>query len=373
MALSLIIILLIIYFYTLLIILFYIEIEKDPGLNDDNPEHLRPLSIVVPFRNEAEHLHGLIEDLEVQSYPAHLWELIFVDDHSEDESASIINSLIVDTPGFNYLRLPPGKSGKKAALYEGIKKAKQHWIIQVDADCRVGPGFLSSHVLFLERHPSDMVAGLISTRKGGGSFLETFERLDMLALMGSSAGSFSLGRPMMCSGANLSYSRDLYLETRSFDPEQSTASGDDMFLMIGGRKLNRTLRYNTSRESMVETGVVKDLRRLIIQRMRWGSKTGAYRMPDIQLLALLVSLTNISILLMPLWIILFPGMWPWLTGACFAKSLADFMLLFKITGITGSRADLKMFIPVSLLYYPFFLVSMLGSLLGIKRWKKPLK
>ena len=373
MALTLIIILLIIYCYTLLIILFYIEIEKDSGMYDENPEHLRPLSIIVPFRNEAEHLPGLIGDLVAQSYPAHMWELIIVDDHSEDDSASIITSLIDDIPGFSYLRLPPGKSGKKAALYEGIQKAKHNWIIQVDADCRVGPGFISSHVMFLERHPSDMVAGLVSTRKGGGSFLETFERLDMLALVGSSAGSFSLGRPMMCSGANLSYSRELYLETRSFDPEQSTASGDDMFLMIGGRKLNRTLRYNTSRESMVETGAVKDLRRLIVQRMRWGSKTGAYRMPDIQLLALLISLTNISILLMPLWMMLFPGMWPWLAGAYLAKSLADFMLLFRITGITGSRADLKMFIPVSLLYYPFFLVSMLGSLLGKQGWKKPLK
>ena len=76
---------------------------------------------------------------------------------------------------------------------------------------------------------------------------------------------------------------------------------------------------------------------------------------------------------MPLWMILFPGMWAWLAGAYIAKSLADFMLLFRMTGITGSRADLKMFIPVSLLYYPIFLVSMLGALLGKQAWKKSLK
>ena len=52
-------------------------------------------------------------------------------------------------------------------------------------------------------------------------------------------------------------------------------------------------------------------------------------MPDIQLLALLVSLANISILLMPLWFILFPGAWPWLAGACLLKTLADFMLLLQ--------------------------------------------
>ena len=79
MALPVIIILLIVYFYTLLILLFYLEIEKEPDLKDEVPEHPRPVSIVVPFRNEAEHLPGLIEDLAVQFYPDHMWELIFVD------------------------------------------------------------------------------------------------------------------------------------------------------------------------------------------------------------------------------------------------------------------------------------------------------
>ena len=92
-------------------------------------------------------------------------------------------------------------------------------------------------------------------------------------------------------------------------------------------------------------------------------------MPDIQLLAVLVTLANISILLMPLWLILYPGLWPWLAGTYFVKSLADFMLLFRVTGIAGARNNLKLFLPVSLLYYPFFMLSVLGALRGRPDWK----
>jgi len=170
----------------------------------------------------------------------------------------------------------------------------------------------------------------------------------------------------MCSGANLSYSRELYLETRPFDPEERVASGDDMFLLIGARKLGRTCSFMSNRESIVRTAPQKNPAAMLSQRVRWSSKAGNLRMPDIQLLGVLVSLTNISILLMPLWIILFPAWWPWLAGAWIIKTLADFLLLFKMTGICGSRSDLRVFLPVSLLYYPYFMAILLYAL-----WRKP--
>jgi len=369
MALPLIILLLICYGYTLLVLLFYLEVDQDPELAEDPIKSLRSVSVVVPLKNEEDHLPGLLDDLARQSFPDELLEVIFVDDHSGDSSASILAKWTGAHARFRYLSLPPGVSGKKKALSYGIEYAEHDWIIQVDADCRLGPGFITAHMAFLEKHPSDLVAGIVTTGKGSGSFLESFERLDVLALAGSSAGSFGLGRPMMCSGANLAYSRKLHKETRSFDPENTVASGDDMFMMIGARKLGRTLSFIGNRESIVRTDPQKDLPGLIAQRIRWGAKAGGYKMPDIQLLALLVSLCNISMLLMPLWIMLFSLWWPWLAGAWLIKTLADFVLLYKMTGITGSRSDLKLFLPVSLLYYPYFLLTMLGALRGRPVWK----
>lgn len=370
MALPVIILLLISYGYSLLVLLFYLEIDHDPDPPGDLPLNPGSVSVIVPLRNEEDHLPGLLDDLTEQSYPAELYEVIFVDDHSVDCSASILEKRASACERFRYLRLAAGSSGKKRALFHGIEHAKHDWIIQVDADCRLDPGFISSHMAFLEKHPSDLVAGIVTTGRGFGSFLESFERLDILALAGSGAGSFSLGRPMMCSGANLAYSRKLYEETRSFDPHTTLASGDDMFMMIGARKLDRTLSFITYPESIVRTKPQERLSKLILQRIRWGSKTPRYFQLDIMLLALLVSLCNISMLLMPLWIILFLSWWPWLAGAWLIKTLADFMMLYRMTGITASRSDLKRFLPVSLLYYPYFITTLLGSLRGKVVWKE---
>lgn len=369
MALPVIILLLIIYGYTLIILLFSLEIERDVDPSADPLDPPTCVSVVVPFRNEEDHLPGLLEDFAGQTYPAEHMEIIFVDDHSEDGSVSIVTSGASQKEHFHHLELPPQMSGKKKALAHGIQHAKHERIIQVDADCRLGPGFIAAHMAFHEKHPSDLVAGIVTTRKGGGSFLEIFDRLDILSLIGAGAGSFNVGRPMMCSGANLSYSRELYLETRSFDPEDTVASGDDMFLMIGARKLGRTLSFISKREAIVRTGPQKKLPALITQRIRWSSKAGVLKMPDIQLLALLVVLTNLSILLMPLWLLLFSALWPWLAGAWILKSLADFVLLYKMTGICGSRSDMKLFLPVSLLYYPYFLVIVFGALCSRPKWK----
>jgi hypothetical protein len=223
---------------------------------------------------------------------------------------------------------------------------------------------------FLKNNPSDLVAGLVLGSRERGGFPEAYERLDLMSLAGSGAGSFALGRPMMCSGANLSYSRDLYMETRRFDPVELSESGDDMFLMIGARKLKRTLAYNIAPEASVETAPVRSFRKLLRQRIRWGAKSYHYGLADIQGLALLVSLTNLGILLLPLWCILYTGLWPWLAGAWLIKSLTDLLLLFRISGISHQRDVLWWFIPVSLVYYPVFFISMVGALLGKSGWKR---
>jgi biofilm PGA synthesis N-glycosyltransferase PgaC len=375
MALPVIFFILILYGYALVTLVFSFEIEReDDTAEKDLPEQPRSVSVIVPFRNETDQLEGIVKDLASQSYPDELWEVIFIDDHSDDGSFAKVESLLESNKlsGRNFYihSLAPGKSGKKKALSHGIGQAKYDWIIQVDADCRLGPGFIASHMLFLEKHPSDLVAGLVKTGRERTGFLASYERLDMLSLMGIAAGSFGLERPMLCSGANLAYSRELYLEARSFDPENIISSGDDMFLMIGARKLGKTMNFTTRKRSMVETSPVKDFRKLIQQRIRWGSKTAFYRMTDIQSLAVLVSLANLIILFMPLWIVLMTGSWPWLVGGWILKTFADFILLWRITGAAGNRVDMRQFIPVSLIYYPIFVITLAGILLGKPVWKR---
>ena len=370
MALPVIIILCFLSAYALVFFLISSGVKRSEQPPIGEKESTRKVSIIIPFRDEAQNLPFLLDDLLAQSYPKDLCEVVFVDDHSQDESRAIVDSMTSGVYGYHSLCLPEDRAGKKAALFHGIQHALSEYLIQVDADCRMGPEFIASHMAFLEKHPADLVAGIVLSYKGAGGFLEVFERLELMALAATGVGSFALGRPMMCSGANLAYSRELYMATRSFDPVESTESGDDMFLMIGARKLKRNMAYLTAPEAMVETAPATSFRKLLVQRIRWGAKTTHYGMPDIQMLALLVSISNVAVFFMPLCLVLFTGSWPWLAGACILKSLADFVLLSRFSVFSHQQSSLRWFVPAMLAYYPVFLMTLLGVFLGRSRWKR---
>ncbi len=328
-----------------------------------------PVTLIIPFRDEQDGIQDLAGDLINQTYPADLMRVIFVNDHSQDSSRELLESMILNHPGYVCLDLPGERAGKKEAIACGMEYAKSEWIIQLDADCRVGPGFVASHMGFREKYQPDLVAGLVTTREEGRGFLESLDRLDLLGLVGTGAGSFYYRRAVMCSGANLAYSRELYLETRSYDPGKAVASGDDMFLMIGARKLGKKLCQLVAWEAIVSTGSARTLGEFIRQRIRWGSKTVHYGMPDIQLLALLVTATNMLVLLLPIFIFIFPGAWPWLMSSFLLKTAADFAVLYTVTGYTGQKKSLWMFLPVTLVHYISQLVILAGSLVARSTWK----
>ncbi|MEN8228942.1 MAG: glycosyltransferase [Bacteroidota bacterium] len=342
------------------------RLRKNQTLSQDDPVSV---TVIIPFRNEKERLPDLVRDLARQSYPKDHVNVIFVNDHSQDGSKESLKLLIGNNSRFICLDLPGDKSGKKEALSLAVQHAKSEWIIQTDADCRVGPQFIASHMAFREKHNSDMVAGLVTTREGAGGLLEYFERLDLLSLVGAGAGSFHFNMPLMCNGANLAYSRKLFHETRPYDPAGKLASGDDMFLMIGAWKLGKSLSYNASREGMVQTLPVRNLGELIAQRIRWGSKTVHYRTPHIQSVGLLVAITNFLILLIPVSLFLAPGYWHWLLLAFIIKTLGDFWILYRVTGLSGQRKSLRAFLPVSIVYYLFQMVITAGSLFMPPVWK----
>ncbi|MEY4054137.1 MAG: hypothetical protein RL034_1055, partial [Bacteroidota bacterium] len=47
-------------------------------------------SVVIPARNEAANIESCIKGILLQNYPTHLFEIIVVDDFSEDNTAQIV-------------------------------------------------------------------------------------------------------------------------------------------------------------------------------------------------------------------------------------------------------------------------------------------
>jgi biofilm PGA synthesis N-glycosyltransferase PgaC len=370
MAVEIGITLIILLLYSVVMFVLFLGILRLKPVRTEQPVTYRRVAVIVPYRNEAESLPVLLGDLSVQSYPTAFYSVVLVNDHSTDDSAAMAAALTGNNPRFKCLDLPGDREGKKAAIEFAVSQVQEEWIIQTDADCRVGPDFIAAHMSFLSVHPSDLVAGMITTERSRKPLLDAFERLDLLGLTGAGAGSYPFGRPLMCSGANLLYSRDLFLETRKNDPGKKIASGDDMFLLIGARKLGRKISYNPGRPAMAITGAIPDWKELMVQRIRWGGKSLHYRMGDLQALAILVVLAALGVLLIPLFLALLPGYSAWLLGAFGLKAGTDFLVLWAISGLTGQRKVLRWYLPVLIIYYPFLVTVSVGSVLAKVQWKQ---
>ena len=87
--------------YSFLIIFYWRTWVKIPSFVAGASTQTRPVSIIVPARNEKKNIARLLSSLQLQSYPAQLTETIVVDDHSEDDTADIARKF----PGVTVVQL----------------------------------------------------------------------------------------------------------------------------------------------------------------------------------------------------------------------------------------------------------------------------
>lgn len=107
-----------------------------------------PISVLIPVRNEAENIAGLISSLTSQCHLKSL-EIIFIDDSSEDgtsKSLSEAKSAGVPIKIISAPVLPNGWLGKPWALQQGYLKARGEIIVTLDADVRLTPDAIAQTV-----------------------------------------------------------------------------------------------------------------------------------------------------------------------------------------------------------------------------------
>ena len=89
------------------------------------------ITVIIPFRNEAERLAGLINS--ILSSSQYVKQFIFINDHSSDNSSEIIQASLGGLP-YLIVDLPVHLAGKKQAIKFGINQATTSFILTLDAD-----------------------------------------------------------------------------------------------------------------------------------------------------------------------------------------------------------------------------------------------
>ena len=329
--------------------------EYKPGRIENAP----CFSVILPFRNEENHLPGILNDLSMQDFPSDKVEVILVNDHSEDQSLSVARQFCRHHGNFVLIVLPDGRAGKKEAIHAGILAARHEIIVTTDADCRAGRQWLSTLASFYQDVAPAMIIGLVIPQSGENGLFSYFQKLESISLTGAGAASAIDRKPIFCSGANLSYRKDLYL--RYDDPmNQSVISGDDTFLLLQIKKQYRTgIRVLKSKNALIRTGAETNPADFIRQRSRWISKSIHYRDPDILYSALVVGFANLMTAVAVL--LLFFGYPPWLIPILLAmKFIPDGFFLWHLSRYFGLSFRL-FYYTVSALLYPLYLMISIGK------------
>lgn len=88
------------------------------------------VSIVMPVKNAEKWIRDTVQSILNQSHEQ--WELIMIDDHSEDNSFDIITSLALIDPRIQFFRNK--EYGIISALQLGLQLSKGNYITRMDAD-----------------------------------------------------------------------------------------------------------------------------------------------------------------------------------------------------------------------------------------------
>jgi glycosyltransferase involved in cell wall biosynthesis len=328
-------------------------------------------SVIIPFRNEAEKLPALLQSISELNYPKELFELIFVDDASDDESnAQLMGFLAQARTDIKIIsNIRKTNSPKKDAISTAIDIAKYDWISTTDADCMLPEFWLETFDSYIQTHQPELIVAPV-TYTEPKNFIERFQLLDVLSLQGVTIGGFGIKQPFLCNGANLAYKKTLFQSLQGFDGNTHIASGDDIFLLEKAiKKDKKSVHYLKSKHAIVTTHAQSDFESLIAQRVRWASKTSAYQNYFGKLAGIIVLLMNA--LLICLVVLAIVNLIPYkiVLYILLIKFYIDLLLIYKSAKFFEQTSVLKTYIPSFFLYPIFSVYVAFLSVFSEYKWK----
>ena len=242
------------------------------------------VSVILCAHNESYNLSQYLQVLLTQDYPT--YEVIVVDDGSEDETREVVERYMVRDPRVHMTFVPYGarvRSTKKLAITLAAKAAKYDYLLLTDADCvpasnqwirEMMQGF-AQHSTSNTQHAIDIVLGFgpYFWEKGRVNRLVRFETLfNGLHYLGAAL----CGHPYMGVGRNLAYRKSLFFESGGFTRLMNNRAGDDdLFVNHVATKSNTAVVL--SRESYTWSVSKKTMKEWWQQKYRHISVSPAYK------------------------------------------------------------------------------------------------
>ncbi|UTW64591.1 glycosyltransferase [bacterium SCSIO 12741] len=323
------------------------------------------VSVIIPARNEEQNLPELLQRLCDQSLSKSQYEVVVIDDQSDDSTAEIVEQFALKNPELKLQLIRQtefSESPKKEALEKGIKNSQGSLILQTDADCLPGPEWIKTVAQLFSVNSFEMLL-LPVYAEHDGSLVARYDQYETAAFQCITFGTAGWQDPQLANGANLAYRKEAFNEVYGFDGAKKSYSGDDISLLQKFKQSGKKIQSVLLAEVITETETVRSWKELFAQRVRWGGKNKRIASPLYWLLT--GFLVALQIYLLSL-LIFNPYTW---LGAFIIKLILDSWMLDRWHSLGGKKADLSYF-PLISLIYPFVLTFLfIASLLYAPKWK----
>lgn len=236
-------------------------------LHIDNPL----VSILVPGKNEGKNIYRLTVSLAEQTYKN--FELIVVDDGSDDDTATICKGLENAGRISRYLRLE-FRGGKASAANYGLQFARGKYVVHLDADSSLDRDALERILLPFYIDPRiKAVGGCVKVRNNRDSLCTSMQALEYLkTIMVGRTVSSALGIYRVISGAFGAFDRKVLHEVGGWD----IGPGLDGDITQKIRKAGWKVKF--THEAVCLTNVPAKWKNLFKQRMRWSRSLVRFRL-----------------------------------------------------------------------------------------------
>ncbi len=306
-------------------------------------------TLIVPFRNEENNLPKLISSIHGQSIHP---KVIFVDDHSTDDSISKISLS-------NFEVILNSGEGKKMASYSGIQAARSELLLFTDADSQLPNEYVKNISENYAYTNFDFFYGPVLNSTPKKSFFKTIFFLDQLALTGIAVGSGRMNVHLFCSGANMGGKKSVLIQASEKLNHSTNLSGDDSTLLSLFSIKNKKVVALTDKKFAITTNGPNTLVEFLKQRLRWGQKTGFNSNLGLIFLSLTVFLSSCTVIFCLIssisdfwnihWLLLPAG-----------KLLIDLLFLFLVSYRLGVTQKMWCFVPAwifNILYIPIITLT----------------
>lgn len=332
-----------------------------------------PVTVLVPARNEEQNIGRCLESLVCQSYPQALFEIIVIDDDSQDRTAEIVQGYCRQYANVRLIslgRCPAGVAPKKRALQFGVDAALGEIIFTTDADCVAPPQWIEQMIAYFEKDVGMVVGWVLFAPDQLTSLFHNIQALEFLGLTAAGMGSIGLGEPIIANGANLAFRKTTFREVHGYRDEQHIISGDDdLLLQKIDRMTNWKIRGAILSTTFVFTRPVANINAFINQRIRWASKGFQYK--KISLVIFLVATYLFYLLLMislPFSIRYF-SIFPYPILALLLKLIVDFLIIVRATAMVQQPRLRKYFLLAELFQIPYIIYVGFASIVQKFEWK----